>query len=786
METGIYPSHEKILACTSNFFFVIIPRSPHKCVWWCKFNFNICSLTNDDKIIFLDLQLNLDPALSSKQLQLKKNKLADTLNDKLANRPGPLQLLQNGIIEPNLSKAVKEFELDETASPPPLPPVEGQSTSGVQAEKVDFSGVPEISLQSSESFDYNGVPIQRHSIAGSSPSIEMFRMETSPGSSETMPLYTSGGDNRKFSESSISPAPSPGGSLDESKSPEKSPRGFNSTFPPALKSSLSAGVITAMTKCPPPSLTRKKQKKKYRKLRYHEYVPPSKSTPKGGKTNSKPPSQSDSPYSALLQQQQLFLQLQLLQQQYPNGILMQKLPDMINTMTKDQKALAIAAVKGRISVTSPSDMPLRHSSLPQILPVDMPNKHNASSVRFEELKVNDLKASCKELGMIVSGKKADLVERLMDNNKGVLPASALPDNPIKDNRRQAFSLTGHMSSVDSQFSLSPSSPTSSPVFKFPSERENGTSSGGPKQQSGLVQLPDVFPSSTLHKEFNEIMERQKRQYICQKGISEKSIAPRPELSELLAFKLLPPATTATTATTSSSSSNNTPAQMDQRQKGLTYSSGGHTTVVVSKPQLRMIVTDKSSTSLPSSPRPESPSVQPQMLEQMESSESELTRTTFVTVSSSCNPFTNISSSSDASQSQQQTNFSSVPVMGPRDVHVLNSSHNQQVGGIIDSLSQLPGSGITTSFYQQQQHMSSLHGGAGGGGGGGGGGKNQANVRPGRSSVPAQPNHATESGGHSSSTGLPTYNSIMRSRNIVSPHPNMGGGGGGGVMVSLHK
>ena len=68
--------------------------------------------------LYTDLQMNIDPGLHATQLQLKKNKLADQLNDKIANRPGPLQLLKEGILNPTLREMVKEIEFEppETAA----------------------------------------------------------------------------------------------------------------------------------------------------------------------------------------------------------------------------------------------------------------------------------------------------------------------------------------------------------------------------------------------------------------------------------------------------------------------------------------------------------------------------------------------------------------------------------------------------------------------------------------------------------------------------------------------
>lgn len=661
---------------------------------------------------FTDLHLNIDPALQATQLQLRKSKLADTLNDKLANRPGPLQLLQNGIIEPHLSEVVKGYELDPAAA---TGNEESPGTS--ESEKAGFSSIPEISLYSGDGFaGQRSLLQQRHSIAGLFPSpVDVLGMDISPG---TASFAT---EARKFSDSSISPAPSPIGNYEETISPEKSPRGFNSTYPPILRTSLSSDVLVGNTKSSSPSVSRKKQQKKYRKLRYHEYVPPSKSTPKGGKTNPKPPSKSDSPYSSLLQQQQLFLQLQVLQQQYPNGVLMQKLPDMISSLSKEQKALAIAAAKGRMSITCPTDLPLnKQASMPPVLPVQLPNKHSTSSVRFDDLKVSDLKTACKELGMIVSGKKAELVERLMDQNKGILPAVALPENLAKESRRQYSQ--GQNSSIDSQFSssnsiISPGSPNTSPVFKFPSER--GAQDG---PASGQVQLAEVLPAANLQKEINEIIERQKRNYICQKGMSEmeKSIAPRPELAELLAIKLPSYPTSAGSKGVGNS------RQIDARTQ---------------------VMVDKSSRSLPASPK-SSPANTPgsvgrcgyEILECGGNPEKEAVR------------IPSLKSFAATSETRKEHGLGSIP--GSSRVDVLNRSAANPLVGIPHHSVSAGVSTLTTSYYHQQQPISSL-----------------AGMRPGRVSVPAQgqPGGAPLQGGHP--MGPPSYNSVMRSRSIAGPHPN---------------
>lgn len=51
----------------------------------------------------------IDPSLHERQRQLKKARLTDDLNDKLAHRPGPLELVQGNILQADdhLLEAIK-------------------------------------------------------------------------------------------------------------------------------------------------------------------------------------------------------------------------------------------------------------------------------------------------------------------------------------------------------------------------------------------------------------------------------------------------------------------------------------------------------------------------------------------------------------------------------------------------------------------------------------------------------------------------------------------------------
>ena len=495
------------------------------------------------------MQTTIAPKLQARQLELKKHKLADSLNEKLANRPGPLELVKEGILEPKNNTLAAMV----------------QSVEGVEeSSTADVVGMSTSSMYGFSDGEFLSPP-----------------------------------DAQKISDSS-SPTPSPREGSVEAGSPIKSLMS-PPTFPGSSMASLqqlqcAMSLGTSIGKAMSPSVVRKKQQKqqKYRKLRYHEYIPPSKNNGKGGKTNPKTNASSkpESPYSLLLQQQQLFLQLQVLQQQYPNGVLMQKLPDILKGIKQDVPGAGGKEGGGAgKSQTSPPSTDKAGAgsapSLPQLVQVEQPNQLNASSIRFDELKVSDLKTACKEMRLIVSGKKAELVERLLEHNNGFLPACALPDCQAKDVRK--YSGVQSAASFDSQASTaSPMSPNlSSPVFKFP--HVGGVLSTDCLSSISPLGAPmaQVFPASNFQQQFDEIIERQKRSYISQKA--PKSIAPRPELNDMVAIRF--------------------PRGFDQKGRGALPCNGGRDAAAGGKPHHAA----QASKSLPTSPKALSPTDSAQSL-----------------------------------------------------------------------------------------------------------------------------------------------------------------------------
>ena len=583
----------------------------HKCI--CTHTALGCVMTQF-VLIAVDLQANVDPGLMSKQMLLRKNRLADTLNRKLASRPGPLELIQGRILEPHnpeLSEVVRSHVMRSVLNPDEAGnasggggPASGNRDTG-RLQKASSLTSPQGEL-SPPSKDIVTSPLSDSSGQPHSPE------------EITSPVGRGGVVSPPFNLLSLQVPPSPMQLLTHSVVHTQ-------------------GIMAANRKTLSPNQARKKQQKqKYRKLRYHEYVPPTKNNSKGGKTNHKPHPKQETPYNHILQQQQLFLQLQVLQQQYPNGVLMQKLPDIVDSLSKTSKP-----EKGK--ATSPSggatnslggSLPV---SVPQVVVVEQPNRFQVSSIRFEELKVSDLKGACKELGMIVSGKKAELVERLLDHNNGFLPAIALPETQGRDVQRPQSIRPVHPSMLDPHVpmsSFSPPSPTSSsPIFKFPADQigtrgsnDGAISMAGRKGSlTSLSSMGQVIPALTLQHQFDELVERQKRSYICQ-GQTPKSLAPRPELGDMVAIKFPCPMETPQPPRGGGRGEVQQQQQHQQQQrsgKGISLprqGSGG------GPGESKMAVSpfEKQSHSLPSSPQPLSPASSTSQLigELMEDSSSE--------------------------------------------------------------------------------------------------------------------------------------------------------------------
>ncbi|NWH45001.1 MKL1 protein, partial [Fregata magnificens] len=333
-------------------------------------------------------ETSAEPSLQAKQLKLKRARLADDLNEKIAQRPGPMELVEKNIL-----------------------PVESSLKEAIIVGQVNYPKVADNSSFDEDSSDALS-PEQpaSHESQGSVPSPMDSRI------CEPLPSTTGTSLAQGTSQLQISTDSSETLFLPEQPPPPLPP-------PPLLPPSLTNGAALTAAK-PPPTLIKQSQPKsaseksqrskkakelkpKVKKLKYHQYIPPDQKQDKGA-----PP--MDSSYAKILQQQQLFLQLQILNQQqqqhYNYQTILPAPPKPPGEQQSGASAPAVrnlsATVSSASSVSSGSGGLMRQNSNAAV------GKPGPLPANLDEMKVAELKQELKLRALPVSGTKTDLIERL--------------------------------------------------------------------------------------------------------------------------------------------------------------------------------------------------------------------------------------------------------------------------------------------------------------------------------------------------------------------------------------
>ncbi|XP_042323393.1 myocardin-related transcription factor A isoform X2 [Sceloporus undulatus] len=333
-------------------------------------------------------ETSAEPSLQAKQLKLKRARLADDLNEKIAQRPGPMELVEKNIlpVESSLKEAIigqvnypkvadnSSFDEDSSDALSPEQPASHESQGSVPSPMEARVGEP----------------LPATTVA--SPAQVVCQLKISTDCSDTPFL----------SEQPPTPLPPP---------------------PPPVPPNLTNGIATPAAK-PLPTLIKQSQSKpsceksqrskkskepkpKVKKLKYHQYIPPDQKQDKGA-----PP--MDSSYAKILQQQQLFLQLQILNQQqqqhYNYQTILPAPPKPPGEQQNGSNAPPIrslsASGSSTSSVSSNSNGLMRqNSNVPMAKPGALP-------ANLDDMKVAELKQELKLRALPVSGTKTDLIERL--------------------------------------------------------------------------------------------------------------------------------------------------------------------------------------------------------------------------------------------------------------------------------------------------------------------------------------------------------------------------------------
>ncbi|RVE69254.1 hypothetical protein OJAV_G00076010 [Oryzias javanicus] len=157
----------------------------------------------------------------------------------------------------------------------------------------------------------------------------------------------------------------------------------------------------------------KDNKPKIKKLKYHQYIPPDR---KGDKES---PPHLDSSYAKILQQQQLYLQLQILSQQQ-NHNYHTILPAPPNRDQKQSSSSSTTSSSSPQSSAPPSaDLPHQQSHI--CLSSTAEIKAVSANPNLDDMKVTELRSELKLRSLPISGTKNNLIERLrsyQEQNQG--------------------------------------------------------------------------------------------------------------------------------------------------------------------------------------------------------------------------------------------------------------------------------------------------------------------------------------------------------------------------------
>ncbi|KAM5335459.1 myocardin-related transcription factor A isoform 2-T2 [Glossophaga mutica] len=342
-------------------------------------------------------ETSAEPSLQAKQLKLKRARLADDLNEKIAQRPGPMELVEKNIL-----------------------PVESSLKEAIIVGQVNYPKVADSSSFDEDSSDALS-PEQpaSHESQGSVPSPLEARV------SEPLPSATSAPPTQVVSQLPV--GPDSGETLFLAEQPPLPPSLTNGTAVPPAKPTPTL-IKQSQPKSAGEKLQRSKKAKelkpKVKKLKYHQYIPPDQKQDKGA-----PP--MDSSYAKILQQQQLFLQLQILNQQQQQHYNYQTIlpappkpageaggsggPPAVRSLSATSTGCSSAA-------PGPSGLARQNST-------SLTGKLGSLPANLDDMKVAELKQELKLRSLPVSGTKTDLIERLRAYQEQVSPAPGAPKVP---------------------------------------------------------------------------------------------------------------------------------------------------------------------------------------------------------------------------------------------------------------------------------------------------------------------------------------------------------------------
>ncbi|KAM4844660.1 myocardin isoform 2-T2 [Thomomys bottae] len=391
------------------------------------------------------------------QMKLKRARLSDDLNEKIALRPGPLELVEKNIL-----------------------PVDSTVKQAIKGKQVSFSKATDAFAFEEDSSSDGLSPVHTRNedpqSAAGSPQDAKATEAPLAGPVGTIQDHALGSENDKNDSTS-----QPSNQSDLGK------HGLNTSIPVhAAVKSKTLGDNKNRHKKP------KDPKPKVKKLKYHQYIPPDQKAEK-----SPPP--MDSAYARLLQQQQLFLQLQILSQQqqqqqqqqqhrfsYP-GIHQAQLKEPNEQMARNPNSSSTPLNNTPLSPVKNSFS--GQTGVSSLKPGPLPPN-------LDDLKVSELRQQLRIRGLPVSGTKTALMDRLR-------PFQDCSGNPVPnfgDITTVTFPVTPN--ALPSYQSPASTSALSNGFYHFGSTSSSPPISPASSDLSVAGSLPDTFqdasPSFGLH------------------------------------------------------------------------------------------------------------------------------------------------------------------------------------------------------------------------------------------------------------------------------------------------
>ncbi|XP_019108832.1 myocardin related transcription factor Ab isoform X2 [Larimichthys crocea] len=358
-------------------------------------------------------ETSAEPSLQAKQLQLKRARLADDLNDKISHRPGPIELVHKNIL---------------SVSCPVHSPLDSPKGAGGESSSLDEDSSDALSPDQLTNHDspLSAVPQLSPSDAltqNGDMSPPQFITQSPPPPPPPPPPQVNGSDSSPFS---------------------KVTNGMTVT---SANSRASTGQVkhsqakTSSDRPPQRSKKPKDSKPKVKKLKYHQYIPPDQ------KADKERPPQMDSSYAKLLHQQQLFLQLQILNQQQQHYNYHTILPAPPKPPSDQPPTTNSGPSPSRSLPATTTPAPSNQSGTARQSQTAMGGaKPSTLPANLDEFKVAELKQELKLRGLTVSGTKNDLIERLRNYQEQNVTTTAGLKNGIPQASQQGATSAANTSS----------------------------------------------------------------------------------------------------------------------------------------------------------------------------------------------------------------------------------------------------------------------------------------------------------------------------------------------------